>query len=267
MMQFGQMSHEQNGHLIPPSGSGKRAQPPRCCFGTGSEPFVVTATEMVSGQWRDVPGQGPSSRLGSPCQPPPAYARACGFSHPCRIRERREVGPSAPCPGLPHGLGSRETPAERAVLGAPRGREASPGPGDPREATKSPSPEATHQHSPRCPVSPCSSSPPPRGTLWQHRSPGPWHPPVPSLEWPDQEFSAASLPSLPSLGKIWPCPHPATHLPATGARGGLEEPSPHSGKVYQHPSFPASRLPLDQLLHEKGWVTSLLVVMTPARWA
>lgn len=182
--------------------------------------------------------------------PAPSSIRTCMWVF-TPLQNQGEMGggcPSASCPGLPHGLGSRETPAERAVLGALRGWEASPGPGDPREATKSPSPEATHQHSPRCP--PCSSSPPPRGTPWQHRSPGPWHPPVPSLGWPDQEFSAASLPSLLSLGKIWPCPHPAAHLPAAGARGGLEEPSPHSGKVYEHPSFPASRLPLDQLLHE-----------------
>lgn len=76
-MPFGQMSHEQNGHLAPPAparGLSPTLSPPqllRCRVGAVQVLFVVTTTEMVPGWWRHVPGQGPSSRSGSPCQLPP----------------------------------------------------------------------------------------------------------------------------------------------------------------------------------------------------
>lgn len=130
-------------------------RPPFGCFGTGSEPFVVTATEMVSGQWRDVPGQGPSSRLGSPCQPPPAYAHACGFSHSCRIRERREVGPSAQ--GCPMGWGA-EKHQPKGLCWEPRGAGKHllvPGtPGRP------PSPLPRRPHTSTVPAAQCHRAPP-----------------------------------------------------------------------------------------------------------
>ena len=125
-MQFGQMLREQNGHLAPhrlwqwaqpplspPSCSVAGSEPCRCCDRNRDGPGLVVAQPWAWSVFE--------VRVSLPGPPPkhtwvftPLQHQGEGRGGPLC------VPPVSPPPGLPHVLGSREMPAERAVP-EPRG--------------------------------------------------------------------------------------------------------------------------------------------------
>jgi len=207
-MQFGQMLREQNGHLAPhrlwqwaqpplspPSCSVAGSEPCRCCDRNRDGPGLVVAQPWAWSVFEvrvSLPGPPPKHTwVFTPLQHQGEGRGGSPLCPPCVPPSR-----AAPCAGEQRNAG------RKGCARAPRGWGAASGPRHPREATESPFLEATHPHRPGCPVSPCSSSPPPRGTPCHRRSLSLWHPPVPLLGWSDQEFSTALSPLLPSLCRI-----------------------------------------------------------------
>ena len=81
----------------------------------------MTATEMIPGQWRDVPGQGPSLRSGSPCQPPPSI-RACMWVF-TPLQNQGEMGGGSLCPlsrAAPR-AGEQRNAGRKGCAGSPEG--------------------------------------------------------------------------------------------------------------------------------------------------